>query len=183
VSLLTDAKGRFAETLISSLLEYAGYRVQRLGVEEVVSEVKSAVARGEREPYLPEQLRRAPDFLVIDPRKRRCTMLEVKFRRTFADEVARELHATLSRQVELWPEVITVIVCADVPGDAQYGDIRDHVRVLHPHDLSLLIESDPPDKSTWQRLRMLGGVFDSFVLNGAIYKESQHLLAPIKAWA
>lgn len=182
MSLLTDAKGRFAETLISSLLEYAGYRVQRLGVEEVVSEVKAAIARGEPGLQLPEQLRRAPDFLVIDPRTGKCTLLEVKFRSRFDDEVAHELHGTLSRQVALWPEMITAIVCADVPDERGYNDIRAHVRLLHPADLSRLTDPDPADKPKWERLRMLGGFFQEFVYQGAIYEESKHLLAPIRAW-
>jgi hypothetical protein len=99
-TLLTDAKGRFAESIISTFLEYAGYRVLPLGIEQVVSEVKAAVARRERPIELPDQLRSAPDFLVIDAEAGTSTLLEVKFRRCFDDMVAAGLHKTLSRQIE-----------------------------------------------------------------------------------
>ena len=182
MSLLTDAKGRFAETLVSTLLEYAGYRVLRLGVEETVSEVKAGLARREQSLQLPDQLRTAPDFLVVDPRSGSCTLLEVKFRRTFDDAVARELHGVLTRQVAFWPETVTVVVCAAVPIEASGADVRAHVRCLRADDLSRLIEPHP-HLSKWQRLRMLGGVFDAVAEAEGIYRESEQLVAPIRAWA
>lgn len=114
-TLLSDAKGHFAETIVSTVLEYAGYRVVRLGVEEMVSEVKAAVARAERSLKLPEQLRSAPDFLVVDPRSGESPLLEVKFRRALDDPAAEAPHQRLARQVAFWPGMVTPIVCADRP--------------------------------------------------------------------
>jgi hypothetical protein len=180
-ALATDAKGRFAETVGSTLLEYAGYRVLRLGVEEVISEVKAGVARGERYLKLPQQLRSAPDFLVVDPASGDCTLLEVKFRRRFDDRTAGDLHDVLSTQVRFWPECVTVIVCAD-PGEAKVGSgIRKLIRGLRAGDLARLI--DPHDRlSRWERLRTLGGLFER-VADENLYAEAEALILPIRGWA
>lgn len=181
-SLVTDAKGRFAETLISTLLEYAGYRVLRLGVEEIVSEVKAGVARGEDYLQLPQQLRTAPDFLVVDPGTGACTLLEVKFRRVFDLPVAADLHTLLSRQEGYWPGCVTAIVCAAPEGVPPSPDIRHFIGCLRSKDLHRLIE--PHDRlSPWQRLRTLGGVFDRVLETDGFYREASALIAPIQGWA
>jgi hypothetical protein len=182
-NLITDAKGRFAETIVSTILEYAGYRVLRLGVEEMVSEVKAGVARGEWALRLPEQLSAAPDFLVVDPRSGECTLLEVKFRRMFDDEAARELHARLTRQVGYWPGMVTAIICAHRPevSSASRPDIRSHIRCLRAEDLDRLIEPDPKP-TRFLRLRTLGGIFEA-VGSVDLYRESEQLVPPIRAWA
>jgi hypothetical protein len=180
-SLLSDAKGRFAETIISTLLEHAGYRVLRLGVEEVVSEVKAGVARGERTLQLPDQLRTAPDFLVVDPATGECTLLEVKFRGTFDDRVATGLHAVLTRQATYWPEAVTAIVCADPPGSSKATDVRGFIGCLRATDLDRLIETH--DHFTkWQRLRTLGGIFDR-AADLHFYQQAEVLIAPIRGWS
>lgn len=182
--LFSEAKGRFAETLISTILEHAGYRVVRLGVEETVSEVKAGVARGEHTLQLPDQLRTAPDFLVVDPRSGVCTLLEVKFRRELDKAVARELHSKLARQAALWPGTVTAIVCAHVPETARIArpDVRSHIGCLRSDDLDRLLE-DHPDLTRWQRLRTLGGVFEAVYQMEGLYRESEQLVAPIRAWA
>lgn len=182
-SLITDAKGRFGETIVSTILEYAGYRVLRLGVEEVVSEVKAGVARGEWALRLPEQLTTAPDFLVVDPRSGECTLLEVKFRRVLDDGTARELHARLTRQVEYWPGMVTAIICAHRPevSDASRPDIRAHIGCLRADDLDRLIDQHPK-LTRFQRLRTLGGIFEA-IGSVDLYRESEHLVPPIRAWA
>jgi hypothetical protein len=182
-NLISDAKGRFAETIISTILEYAGYRVVRLGVEEAVSEVKAGVARGESPLKLPDQLRTAPDFLVVDPRSGVTTLLEVKFRRTFDDEVARLLHLRLKQQVALWPGTVTAIVCAQVPETAKATrpDIRAHIGCLREDDLERLVDVHAT-LPRFRRLRTLGAVFDA-VADVDLYRESEALVGPIRAWA
>lgn len=181
-NLITDAKGRFAETIISTVLEYAGYRVVRLGVEEMVSEVKASVARGELPLQLPAQLSAAPDFLVIDPRSGACTLLEVKFRRTLDDGVARELHERLTHQVAHWPGLVMAIVCAHVPekSGVYRPDIREHIRCLRADDLERLVEQHH-NLTKFQRLRTLGGIFEA-VADVDLYRETEQLVAPIRAW-
>src|SRR5579872_2875103 len=66
-SLQNLLRGRLAEQILTVLLERAGYRVTRLGIEVLFDEVKYL----DRERYLalglPEQLRTLPDILVADP--------------------------------------------------------------------------------------------------------------------
>ncbi|WP_111642266.1 hypothetical protein [Marinimicrobium alkaliphilum] len=183
-SFFTDAKGRFAETVISTLLEHAGYRVLRLGVEELVSEVKAGVSRGEQALVLPDQLRTAPDFLVVDPVSGNTTLLEVKFRRRFECDVAAKLHTLLQRQENYWPGFVSVFLCPNPPGfndSSKETDIRQFVRCLKASDLNRLIE--PHERLTkWQRLRTLGAVFER-VGDQDFYKETASLIGPIRAWA
>lgn len=94
---------------MSTLLEYAGYRIMRLGVEKSVSEVKASFARGEDALILPEQLQCSPDFLVADLDSGECALLEVKFRRTFDNSVAPSLHERLTKQVRFWPGMLTAL--------------------------------------------------------------------------
>jgi hypothetical protein len=181
-SLFTDAKGRFAETIVSTLLEYAGYRVIRLGVEETVSEVKAVVARNEASLKLPDQLRRAPDFVVIDPNSGECTLLEVKFRRIFDNATAESLYEPLLAQSALWPGTVTAIVCADAQDRFADKGLRNFLGCLRTEDLGRLIETH--DKLTrWQRLRTLGGVFARVLEKDGFYRDAENLVAPIRAWS
>lgn len=180
-SLITDAKGRFAETIVSTLLEYAGYRVIRLGVEEVVSEVKASTARNEHTLQLPKQLSTAPDFLVVDPATGVTILLEVKFRAKFDDRVTASLHKILTQQAKYWPGTVSVFVCADHNENSTSNHIRNHIGCLRESDLERLIE--PHEKlSKWQRLRTLGGIFER-VAEEQFYQEAKSLVTPIRSWS
>lgn len=102
-------RGRLAERILTVLLERGGYRVTRLGIEEVFDEIKYL----DREQYLtlglPEQLRTLPDLLVTDPAVRWAKLIEVKFRLSFSRNTADKLISTLTEQRRLWPESIAVI--------------------------------------------------------------------------
>src|ERR1700733_14038557 len=97
-SLANILRGRLAERILTILLERGGYRVTRLGIEELFDEVKYL----DRERYLalglPQQLRTLPDLLVADPGVTWARLLEVKFRHSFGRNTADELFATLSEQ-------------------------------------------------------------------------------------
>ena len=106
-------RGRLAERIIVSLLERGGFRVTRLGIEELLDEIKYLP----RDQYvglgLPPQLRTLPDLLVADPRVSWARLLEIKFRRRFDDEVARELHGAISEQRQFWPESWALVMIAE----------------------------------------------------------------------
>ena len=71
-------KGRVAERVITSLFERGGYRVTRLGIEELFDEIKYL----DRDRYvslgLPDQIRTLPDLLVADPGVTWVKLIEVK---------------------------------------------------------------------------------------------------------
>ena len=179
-SLVTEAKGQFAQMLASTLLEWSGYRVVRFGVEETVSEVKATLARGEPTIRLPQQLRSTPDFLVIDTVSGDSMLLEVKFRRTFDDAVARELHSCLSAQARWWPEAATMVVVADPPGlsGEQY---QDFIRIIMPDELPLLATKAPASQR-WTRLATIGSVFSAVHEVPRFHAEADQLIGVIRAW-
>ena len=160
-------RGRLAERILTILLERGGYRVTRMGIEELFDEVKYL----DREQYLalglPEQLRTLPDLLVADPGVTWAKLIEVKYRRTFGRRTADELFATLRDQRSLWPESYAVIIVAEpfIPG-ARFH--QDYIRVIPPHETEVLkgprgvnIPSDEREAMhlLWEQLPMLTKIF------------------------
>lgn len=72
-------RGRLAEQILTVLLERAGYRVTRLGIEVLFDEVKYLDLERYLALGLPEQLRTLPDLLVADPGVTWAKLIEVKF--------------------------------------------------------------------------------------------------------
>ncbi len=167
MSFASVLKGRLAERIVVSLLERGGFRVTRLGIEELFDEIKYL----ERDQYLklglPPQLRALPDLLVADPHVTWARMLEIKFRRRFDDQTASELYATLRDQREHWPDAWSVVITAEpfVEGGKFH---QDYIRLLGPDDLDLLVQPvarGPSDDDRrvmsrrWDRLPMLTKLF------------------------
>ena len=96
-------KAQLTQAVISSLLEAGGYRVIRLGIEELFREVKSIELEQYRAMNLPAQLRYLPDLLVTSTATNQACLVEVKFRRRFDDSSARALFEKLERQRRYWP--------------------------------------------------------------------------------
>jgi hypothetical protein len=166
-SLPNLLRGRIAERILTVLLERSGYRVTRLGIEELFDEVKYL----DRERYfalgLPQQLRTLPDLLVADPGVTWARLLEVKFRRSFGRETAEELFATLSEQRSFWPESYTVVMLGEpfIP-NARFH--QDYIRVIPPEEVGRLrgpfrieIPSNERDSMQllWEQLPMLTTIF------------------------
>ena len=122
-------RGRLAQQILTCWLERAGYRVTRLGIEEVFGEIKSL----DREHYLslglPDELRTLPDLLVANPAMTWAKMFEVKFRRRFNRRTANELIDTLNEQRSYWPDAIALIVIGQpfIEG-ARFH--QDYIRVI-----------------------------------------------------
>jgi hypothetical protein len=148
-------------------LERGGYRVTRLGVEEVFDEVKYLG----REQYLalglPDGIRTLPDLLVTDPGVTWARLIEVKFRRRFDRRTAGELIDELTEQRRFWPESSAVILL----GQPFFPDARFHqdfMRVVPPGESQILFEASrvnpAADESAlmqllWERLPMLTSMF------------------------
>ena len=67
-----------AERILTVLLERGGYRVTRLGIEELFEEVKYLDREQHLALGLPEQLRTLPDLLVTDPGVTWAKLIECK---------------------------------------------------------------------------------------------------------
>src|SRR6266496_4787483 len=103
-------KGQLTQSLLSALLEGAGYRITCLGIEDVFYELRLLNEKDYLTLALPQTLRSLPDFVVSTKDLKEAHLVEVKFRREFSMTAARELHTTLSFQRKLWPTSMAVIM-------------------------------------------------------------------------
>lgn len=71
-------KGRIAETLIQELFLSLGYNVFRFGMENTIPGIMELL-KGVRSDVA-QEIRRMPDFVVQDPKKKDVYFVEVKFR-------------------------------------------------------------------------------------------------------
>src|SRR5262249_14386767 len=132
------AKAQVTQSLTAALLEAAGYRVSRFGIEEVFNAIKHLDTEQYRALSLPHQLRLLPDLLIAEPDLSAAALLEVKFRARFDEQTGRGLHERLSKQLELWPGTLVALYVGRASGR---GYIQDHLRVLNESNLNLLIDS------------------------------------------
>ncbi len=156
-----------AERILTVLLERGGYRVTRLGIEELFEEVKYL----DREQYLalglPEQLRTVPDLLVADPGITWAKLIEVKFRRYFDRRTADDLLDVLTEQRRFWPESSAIIMLGN-PFLPEARFHQDFIRVIPPRQTEILIGprgvNIPTDELSamnllWDQLPMLTSIF------------------------
>jgi hypothetical protein len=131
-------KGQITQTLLATLCERAGYRVTRLGVEELVTEVKFATHEKYRALALPHPLRSLPDFLIAEPQMEAAFMVEVKFRSRLTRATIADLHAQLAAQREHWPESYAVVMLGCPPDSGANPFHQTYIRVVRPDDLAKL---------------------------------------------
>jgi hypothetical protein len=154
-------KGLVTQTLLTALLERGGYRVTRLGIEELFGEVKHIDLPQYLSLNLPLQLRYLPDLLVAELDMTHVFLVEVKFRRRFDQDAAIALHAELTQQREHWPESYAVIIVAEssVSGRSYH---QDYIRVLKPGETQMLVDPQLSSPQRWERLHHLQRVFTRF---------------------
>jgi len=154
-------KAQITQAVLAALLERCGYRITRLGIEELFREVKFKELAQYREMALPEQLRCLPDLLVASPAENRALLVEIKYRRCFDDHSARRLFAAIDRQRKHWPEAYAVLMISQpfATGDRFH---QDYIRVLPPHATARLIDRSLPPKERWRRIPRLQHVFSAF---------------------
>lgn len=158
-------KSQITQTALTALLQQSGYRVVRLGIEELFSDVKAQPLAQYRRLALPLRLRCLPDLLVASPdggpdpliERRRSILVEVKYRRRFDDGTARALHRQLVRQRRHWPEAYAVVMLSE-PFRADASFHQDFIRVVPPGKSQKLIEGNDA-RYRWEHLPMLQTVF------------------------
>ena len=162
-------KGRIAESLLIALLERMGYRVTRLGVEVLFDEVKYLDLPQYRALNLPPQLRTLPDLLVAGAEIEVAHLVEVKLRRRFDQETARELCATLSEQHKYWPQAIVVVMLTEpMVEDGRFH--QDYIRAFplqaRGNLLNPFFDSQPHEglrmQGIWEALPQLQQTFRYF---------------------
>jgi hypothetical protein len=154
-------KAQITQAVLAALLERCGYRVTRLGIEELLREVKFKELAQYRELALPERLRCLPDLLVTSPAEERALLVEVKYRRSFDECTAHSLFAAIGRQRKHWPEAYAVLMIAE-PFVSGARFHQDYIRVLPPRATARLIDRSLPPKRRWRRLPRLQDAFKAF---------------------
>ena len=137
-------KGQMTQTMIKTLFERAGYRVTRLGVEEVFDEVTHLDEASYHALKLPLALRYLPDFLIADSDLTTAFLLEVKYRRAWNEATIDSLRQELTQQRVYWPEAYAVIIIADYPYPASRFH-QHYIRVVPPDRTDLLRALGPED--------------------------------------
>ena len=127
-------KGLITQTTLAALFERGGYRVTRLGIEELFGEIKHIELEQYKRLNLPLPLRFLPDLLVAELDMSNAYMVEVKYRRRFDPKL---LYMELSRQLNHWPQTHTVVMVSE-PFIANASYHQDYIRVLTPNDLEVL---------------------------------------------
>lgn len=128
------AKGHFTQSIAKMLFERAGYRVTRLGIEELFSEIIYLDQKQYIQLGLPENLRFLPDLLVATRDMTFARLMEVKFRLTFNESSSAALYQTLSRQFDYWSDAVCVLMVAEPV--VQGG--RFHQDFIRTIDITLL---------------------------------------------
>ncbi len=152
-------KAQITQAVLAALLERCGYRITRLGIEELFGEVKFKELAQYREMALPEQLRCLPDLLVASAAENRALLVEVKYRRSFDERSAH------NRQRKHWPEAYAVLMIAE-PFVIDGRFHQDYIRVLPPHATARLIDQSLPPKGRWRRMPRLHDVFKALSDSG-----------------
>jgi hypothetical protein len=130
-------KAQITQGLIKTLFERAGYRVTRLGVEELFTEITYLDEAQYKALNLPLGLRFLPDLLVAEREMQHAYLLDGKYRREFTLQTMKSLHIELKRQREYWPASYAVIIIG-TPFVKDRRFHQDYMRVLTPDRTNLL---------------------------------------------
>lgn len=130
IPLDSRIKGAIALEIVSAILLDAGFRILRLGVEELIPSIKTASQNAYRKLDLSRTLTSTPDLLVIAPGEEGSVVTEVKFRARWTAETRTRLFETaaLVEQVRRWGPMYLVIAVAQSPKSR--STISDHLRVM-----------------------------------------------------
>jgi hypothetical protein len=154
-------KGQVTQSLLTTLLERAGYRVTRFGIEELFREVKYLDLQQYRRLNLSLHLRTLPDLLVAELDLSEAYLVEVKFRKAFTDQSARSLHSELTNQRKYWPDSYAVVMIANsFVRDGRFH--QDYIRVVEPDNTDWLIEDRWSLEQRWDGLPHIQQVFKKF---------------------
>ena len=169
LQLTNVVKAQVSQAILSALLERGGYRVTRLGIEELFAEIKYLDLPDYMALNLPLELRYLPDLLVADLEMKNAYLVEVKFRRRFDEGSANLLCKELSKQREHWPTSYAVIMIAE-PFLPEGRFHQDYIRVVPPKQTHRLVNTELSPEKTWESLPQIYHVFRGL-------DDTSHLLA------
>lgn len=180
-------KALTTQSLLATLLERGGYRVTRLGIEELFGEIK----RLEHEQYtalkLAEPLRFLPDLLIANQEMTEAHLVEVKYRRRFDDAARDSLFYELERQRKHWPQSQAVVMIGEpfVEGGKFH---QDYIRVIPAAEERKRLKDSPFKQPgveytlemRWNGLPMLHQCFRGFKKTEAL-EQYEHYVSRVLA--
>lgn len=183
-------KGQITQTLVKTLLERAGYRVERFGVEELFNEVIHLDKEEYKKLSLPDSLRKLPDLLVADSDLQNAWLLEVKFRKRLTKKSAHELHQTLKEQFQHWPEAIALVIIAEHHNKWSTNNggnrfVQDYMRIITPNNIEKLVRplngniKATFEQRVWDSITEPQHIFTGLLERGVL-KKSDSLIKTIR---
>jgi hypothetical protein len=101
-------KGRIAETLVSEMLQEAGYYVYRFGYEGILQSLtQRGLPKMKEDDVEAEKVRAMPDFIVMN-KQGDVSFVEVKFRS--AENLNEEMRELILKTAKYWPEARMLFV-------------------------------------------------------------------------
>ena len=159
-------RGQTGQNIVKILFEKAGYRVKRIGIEELCPDILPLTEKQYKALHIPQELRRMPDLIALDLDTDHLSsfLLEVKFRSVFTKKVMQDLHGLFCEQREYWPQTYFVILIAD-PFGRKDGSHDDHIRVVpgeHLQKLQAKCNTEQEIVAVWESLPGLRECFTRF---------------------
>jgi hypothetical protein len=175
-------KAQVTQGVLTAILERWGYRVSRLGVEELFGEIKYLDAAQYLALGLPKQLRSLPDLLVAAADLSVAHLVEVKFRKRYDEETLKELSQKITELRQYWPAAYMVVMIGEpFMTDGRYH--QDYIRVIKPDRSDLLIHPEFPMETRWNCLAQLDSVFKPLVEPKGTAKMADYVTPVIKQLA
>ena len=162
-------KGAVTQNTLAVLFEQGGYRVTRLGIEELFGEVKYLDANEYFGLNLPSVLRYLPDLLIANLNMTNAFMVEVKYRRQFSPAA---LHSDLSEQFKYWPQThVVTMISEPLPPRLDASFHQDFIRVIRQEDLGALVAHGSNTAEIWDKLPHLHQAFKALNQDAAVFQK------------
>lgn len=159
-SIERSLKGKMTEALANLLFERGGYRVARLGVEELFREIKVLTAEQYKALSLEPVLRSIPDLLVSDPNLTIAYQVEIKFRSNFNVSVRRALADVIDEQRKHWPRTYILLFVGLSPKGPKSKYFQNYVKVIPPELNTTEMREFIKDSEFWEKLQTVQEAFN-----------------------
>ena len=160
-SLERSLKGKTTEALAHIIFERGGYRVARLGVEELFREVKVLDAKQYLALCLEPALRTIPDLLVSDSGLTCAYQVEIKFRSQFDFETRKALAELIDQQRAHWPNTHFLVFVGLSPRGPKSKYFQNFVKVITPALDTATMRTFCKDSEFWEALPTVQDIFPS----------------------
>jgi len=152
-------KGRTTEALAVLIFERGLYRVAKVGIEELLREIKVIPKDQYAKLGLEISLRSMPDLLVTDTDMSVAYQVEIKFRGDFSGITRGSLADTIDEQRKLWPNTYVLLMLGSCGWNKNAKFFQDYVRVIPPTFNTMELREKVYDIRVWEKLSVVGDVF------------------------